>query len=414
MLSAITGCGNTYRPVVTAINPVGPASQPQRYAVAISDPGDGLPGLVTIVDFSGDTVLITANVGVAPYYFIMNAGGNTGYTLNGDGTMTSFDVSNQLQTRDVVQTTLLNGALPNSIFPDATSTFITEAGRNAVAQLKGSPPALNQELPIASGFTPVYIAGYSGAARQYVISQSTTGASGQVAAIETSSNTISSTIAVGKTPIYGVMTSDGKRAFILNQADGTVSVINSQANQLDAVPSPAVNPIPVGTAPVWADLAPTRNELVIANAGNGTSKGSVSIINIPLCSAAALPGNPNCDSTNPIDANGFGQVLATVPVGVNPRMIAVLQDGSRAYVVNQADSTVSIVNLTTNTVTATIPVPATVHPNFIAVINGTPTGKVYVTSPESTNMTIIRTDTDVVETTIPLQGKGVQVRAQLP
>jgi hypothetical protein len=29
-------------------------------------------------------------------------------------------------------------------------------------------------------------------------------------------------------------------------------------------------------------------------------------------------------------------------------------------------------------------------------------------------MTIIRTDTDVVETTIPLQGKGVMVRAQLP
>ena len=413
-LAAISGCGNTYRPVVTAINPVGPASQPQRYAVAVSDPGNGLPGLVTIVDFSGDTVLITANVGVAPYYFIMNAGGNTGYTLNGDGTMTSFDVSNQLQTRDVVQTTLLNGALPNSIFPDATSTFITEAGRNAVAQLKGSPPALNQELPIASGFTPVYVAGVSGAPRQYVISQNAAGGSGQVAAIETSSNTISSTIAVGKTPVYGVMTADGKRAFIMNQADGTVSVINSQANQLDAVPSPAVNPIPVGTAPVWADLAPTRNELVVANAGNGTSKGSVSIINIPLCSAAALPGNPNCDATNPIDANGFGQVLASVPVGVNPRMVAVLQDGSRVYVVNQADSTVSVVNLTTNTVTATIPVPATTHPNFIAVINGTPTGKVYVTSPESNNMTIIRTDTDVVETTLPLQGKGVQVRAQLP
>jgi YVTN family beta-propeller protein len=73
-----------------------------------------------------------------------------------------------------------------------------------------------------------------------------------------------------------------------------------------------------------------------------------------------------------------------------------------------------VINLTTNTVTATIPLPATPHPNFIAVISGTPTGKVYVTSPESNNMTIIRTDTDLVETTIPLQGKGVQVRTQLP
>jgi YVTN family beta-propeller protein len=140
----------------------------------------------------------------------------------------------------------------------------------------------------------------------------------------------------------------------------------------------------------------------------------VSIINIPLCSASALPGNPNCDVNNPIDANGFGQVLANVPVGVNPLMVAVLQDGSRAYVVNQADSTVSVVNLTTNTVTATIPVPATTHPNFIAAISGTPTGKVYITSPETNSMTVIRTDTDKVETTIPLQGKGVMVRTQHP
>jgi YVTN family beta-propeller protein len=414
VLATLTGCGNTYRPVVTAINPVGPAAQPQKYAVAISNPGSNLPGLVTIVDFSGDTVLITANIGVAPYYFILNASGTTGYTLNGDGTLTSFDVSNQLQTRDVIQTTLLNGAAPNSIYPDTASTYITEPGRNAVAQLKGAPPALNQELPVAAGFTPIYIAGFAGSPRAYLINQATGGGNGQVAAIEISSNTISSTIPVGNSPVYGVMTADGKRAFILNQGDGTVSVINSQTNQPDAVPTPAVNPVPVGTSPVWADLAPTRNELVVLNAGNGVSKGSVSVVNIPLCSAAALPGNPNCDVNNPIDANGFGTVLATVPVGLNPRMVAVLQDGSRAYVVNQADSTVSVVNLTTNTVTATIPVPATPHPNFIAVINGTPTGKVYVTSPESDRMTIIRTDTDTVETTIPLQGKGVMVRAQLP
>jgi YVTN family beta-propeller protein len=208
------------------------------------------------------------------------------------------------------------------------------------------------------------------------------------------------------------MTADGKRAFIMNQGDNTVSVINVQTNALDVVPSGATNPIPVGTAPLWADFATTRNELVVANAGSGTSPGSVSIINIPLCNATALPTNPNCDPVNPADATGFGQVLANVPVGVNPRMVAVLADATRAYVVNQADSTVSVVNLTTNTVTKTIPVPATIHPNFIAVIAGTPTGKVYVTSPESETMTVIRTDTDIVDTPIPLQGKGVMVRTQ--
>lgn len=424
-LGSVVGCGNTYRPVVTSINPVGPPAQPNRFAVVISSPGPTLPGLVTIVDFSGDSVLITANIGVAPYYLMLNAAGTTGYTLNGDKTLTSFDISAQLQTRDVIQTTLLANPSPtspleNSIFSDATALFITEPGRTAVAQLRESPPppSLNQEFLINPGYTPVYIAGFSGSPRAYVISQNNNGGPGEVAAIEIASSTISNKIDVGVNPVYGVMTSDGKRAFIMNKGDNTVTVINSQTNQLDVLPTlpapPAVNPIPVGTAPIWADLAPTRNELVVANEGDGTNKGSVSIINIPLCSAAALPGNPNCDVNNPIDANGFGQVLANVPVGVDPQMVAVLQDGSRAYVINKADSTVSVVNLTTNTVTATIPVPATPHPTFLAVINGTPTGKVYVTSPESDQMTIIRTDTDIVETTIPLQGKGIMVRAQLP
>ena len=54
------------------------------------------------------------------------------------------------------------------------------------------------------------------------------------------------------------------------------------------------------------------------------------------------------------------------------------------------------------------------HPNYIAVTNGTPTGKVYVTSPESNFMTVIRTDTDTVDLTIPLQGNGISVRVTSP
>ncbi|HEY6412723.1 MAG TPA: YncE family protein [Edaphobacter sp.] len=424
-LASILGCGNTYRPVVSAINPVGPAGQPTKYAIAVSSPSPTSPGLVTIVDFSGDTVLITANLGVDPYYLALNSGGttgtaNTGYTLNRDGTVTSFGISTSLQTKDVLQTTLLSGAAPNNILPLATSTYISEPGRNSIAQLTGAPPALKQELPVDTGYTPVYIAGSSAGTRAYAISQASNPLNpGQVAAIDIASNTISNRINVGVAPIYGVMTGDGRRVFVMNQGDGTVSVINAQTNQLDVAPAGSTNPIVVGTVgaqPVWADLAPVRNELVVANAGDGVNPGSLSIINIPLCSVTTLPSNPGCDPTNPVDAVGFGQVLATVPVGVNSLMVAVLQDvpNSRAYVLNQHDSTVSVVNLTTNTVSKVIPVPASVHPTFIAATSGTPTGKVYVTSPETNTMTIIRTDTDVVETTVDMQGKGVQVRVTAP
>jgi hypothetical protein len=478
VVALVSGCGANYRPVVSAINPVGPAGQPLKYAVAISDPspvtaagapdGASLPGLVTLVDFSGDEVVITANVGVDPYYLVLNSGGTTGYTLNGDGTLSNFAVVNTLLTSQVLQTTLLRNpgnpgtpgvpeVLPASIFPQGTFTYVTQPagtpstpggsppGRNSIAEFTGAPLSLQQELPVSSNpnsFSPIYVAGAANAPRSFAISQNIDPTKpGIVSTIENTTNpTIDlNTIPVGVGPVYGVMTADFRRAFIMNKTDGTVSVINAQTNALDIIPAGATNPIQVGSNPLWADFAPTRNELVVANEGDGVNPGSISLINIPLCSATAQIDNPTCDPNNPVDAVGFGTVLATVPVGVNPVMVGVLQDGTRAYVVNEGNlslpcgpgtstqapnCSVSVVNLTTNTVTAIIPlVTASItkdtlvnngHPNYIAVTTGSPTGKVYVTSPESTSMTIIRTDTDQIDTTVPLQGRGISVRVTAP
>ncbi len=420
------GCGASYRPVVTAINPVGPAGQPQKYAVAISQPTATGNGLLTIVDFSGDSILINATLGVAPYYLAVDSTGSTGYTLNGDGTVNSFTISNQLLSNEIFQTTLVPSTpLPNSIFPQGTNVYITEPGRNSVAQLQNSPPALRQELPV--GLNVVYIAGVANAPRVYAISQNA-GGNGQVTPIETLSNTTDAPIPVGQQPVYGVMTADGRRAFILNRGSNTVSVVNAQTNQLDTPTLLPGGSIPVGTGPVWADFAPSRTELAVLNGGNNGSRGSLSLVNIPLCSAVALPSNPNCDANNPVDAVGFGQVLADVPVGSAPVVVSVLQDGSRAYVANFGDNvpcpstipaasaipptkgcgTVSVVNLTTNTVTATIPVAG--HPTFLVATTGTPTGKIYVTSTETSLMTVLRTDIDTVQTYVDLQGAGGQVR----
>jgi len=431
-VGALAGCGNTYRPVVATIGIVGPAGQPQKYAVAVSSPGPTSNGLVTLVDFSGDTVLVTATLGVNPYYLVLNASGTTGYTLNSDKTLNSFDISTSLISSQVLESTLLPGSNPVSLFATVQSTYISDPGVNAVDQLTSTPPALKQELPIGAGYSPLYVVGQSGATRAYAISPSTTGGLGQVSTIENASNTttsptISATIPVGRGPVYGVMTLDDRRAFILNQTDGTVTVINAQNNALDT----PVNTIPVGTRPVWADLASGLDELVVANEGNGTTTpGSVTIIEIPLCSASALPSNPNCNSTNPIDATTFGQVVATVPVGINPIMVTVLSDYTRAYVANAGNPalpcaangiavagvsttcTVSVVNLTSNTVTATIPING--HPAYIASSNATPTGKVYVVCKDSQVMTVIETDTDSLDTTVPLQGYGVSVRMQQP
>jgi hypothetical protein len=53
---------------------------------------------------------------------------------------------------------------------------------------------------------------------------------------------------------------------------------------------------------------------------------------------------------------------------------------------------------------------STPHPRFIASSYNYPTGKVYVTSADSQNLVILRTDTDTVDATLQLEGNLIDVR----
>jgi DNA-binding beta-propeller fold protein YncE len=430
----MAGCGNQYRPVVSAINPVGPATQPTKYAIAISAPSTTSPGLLTFVDFSGDTVLTTPQVLANPVYLALAPGGGQGYAINSAGSLNEFPSGSPLTliSSQISQSTLSAGSQPVSITSVAmtgttASVFVPEPALSQVAALTAAG-SLDQNIGVPNN--PVYVVGANGARRAYVISEGDGVTPSTVSSVESGNLAVSSVIPVGIKPTYGVMTADGNRAFILNTGSGTVNVINVINNGLDLA-----NPVipatgTLGLNPVWADLSPLTNQLVVLNQGDGVHPGSLSIINIPLCSAASPATNPNCNQANPIDAVGFGQVLATVPVGVNPVMVSVLQDGTKAYVANQGNAaagvegSVSVVNLVSGQVSATIPAVSTTsatadtnttpgsaygHPTTIAATTGNPTGKVYVTSADNKFMTVIETDTDTVETHVNLQGLGVRV-----
>jgi hypothetical protein len=538
----LAGCGNQYRPVVSSISPVGPAGQPTKYAVSISNPNGadvvtgysiannvitvfvdapnpflagqsvslsgfltatflngqtltvqatGLSttqfqasfthanaagseiatatylgpqqGLITIVDFSGDTILTTPQVQTNPSYFILNTSGTQGYTVNGQGQFDFFGTSNpsSLITSQISQTTLpanstavtLSAFTPSSTNP---TIFVPQVSTSTVAALNGSAALYDS---VSVGANPIYVVGTDGTPRVYALSQGTTPgtSTGSAAAIEvatTNSLAVSSTIPLGINPVYGVMTADDRRAFLLNKGPsilgstcnptanptpnaGTISVINVVNNAPDSTtPAICVPAISVGSGtvpanPIWAGLSPTSSELIVLNQGDGIHPGTLSIVSIPLCNSSATTSNPNCNAANPADATGFGQIVATVPVGVNPVMVSVLSDGSAAYVANAGNATtqgsVTAVNLASGTVEATIPgivSPATPtaatatyiygHPTSISATTGSPAGKVYVTAPDSNYVTIIYTDTNTVQNHLTLQGSGVRVLVTAP
>ncbi|WP_316785191.1 YncE family protein, partial [Streptomyces sasae] len=86
----------------------------------------------------------------------------------------------------------------------------------------------------------------------------------------------------------------------------------------------------------------------------------------------------------------------TVPVGNFPTGVAINSAGTRAYVANEGDDTVSVIDTATNTVTATINVGSS--PFGVAV---TPGGAfVYVTNVASDSVSVIDTATNAVTDTI--------------
>jgi DNA-binding beta-propeller fold protein YncE len=429
VLALAVGCGNQYRPVITPIQPTGPASLPSAAVVVMSQPGFdpiagpcangaySTPSIFTLVDFSGDSIAIQANGGNGPLTFSLEAGGANVYAPNCDGTLTTAQAtSTSLLTKFVQNSTLLPGSSPtNTIFANS-NLYVTEPGlhgptclvTNCIAQMTGSPEGLKQEIPVAPAV--VNFAGYSTGERVYAISQGNSGGGAQPAwgdcavpssvtvkgeadAIETSTNTLSARLPLGICPVFGFQTPDEQRTFIMNRGSGTVSVINSELNAIDSAhPS-----IPVGAGPVYADYYRPGQLLVTSNYDSNT----ISIIDVSL-------------DQYQNDTSTFGTVLATVPVGLHPVEVSVLQDGSRVYVANQGDLTagtpgsVSVVSLTSYTVEKTIALTA--NPHAIASIYNYPIGKVYVTSQNSPYLTVIRTDTDIVSATPEMQGNIVEMR----
>jgi len=143
--------------------------------------------------------------------------------------------------------------------------------------------------------------------------------------------------------------------------------------------------------PVYAEYNIATSQLVVADYDGNT----VSVIDVSLDQY----GN---------DSPTFGTTF-TIPVGANPASVTVLFDGSRAYTANQTDQTVTVVNLSSHTMVKSVAV--TGHPRTVASTQNSIFGKVYVASPDSPYLTIIRTDQDIVDATVLVQGNILDVRA---
>jgi len=240
-------CGDTFRPIAIPQNPQPPDPKNIHFALVLTANGpencvpatnpptfpDGSPcdpsvhpGASSRIDVSGDTNVGTATIGRGPVHAVVLPGssGDTTYVANlTDNTLSAY---------------LSSSAGPSTI----TITL---------------PPGTNPVFLATQETGTVYVAG--------VGNGTTTGPT--VSAISSSQNVITRTLTagdgIGNNPMSMVETGDGKKLYVVNQGDGTVTAINTVDKSVNAV-------IPTGTSPIWGVARQDSARVYVLNQGSGT------------------------------------------------------------------------------------------------------------------------------------------------
>ena len=159
--------------------------------------------------------------------------------------------------------------------------------------------------------------------------------SNNVSVIDTSNNTVTTTISVGANPLGVSVSPDGTKVYVTNNGDNTVSVIRTSDNTVTAN-------ITVGSRPQGVSISPDGTTVYVANYFSNT----VSVIR-------------TSDNT-----------VTTIGVGNIPKGVSVSPDGTKVYVANYNSNNISVIQTSDNTVIATVGVgtgPISFG-NFIATV----------------------------------------------
>ncbi len=187
--------------------------------------------------------------------------------------------------------------------------------------------------------------------------------------IDVSGDTNVGVATMGVTPVHVTLLPNRTRLYIVNRGEDSVSEYNPSA----ITPVTTIS-LPSGSVPVF--VATTENGSVyVANSGNGLpGAGTVAAISVAL-----------------------NVVMNLIPVGTNPVALAETPDARKLYVVNQGDSTVSIINTIDKTVGPNpVADPGTTIASPVWAAARSDSARVYVLSSGSGNVSAIDTSSDTV------------------
>jgi YVTN family beta-propeller protein len=243
-------------------------------------------------------------------------------------------------------------------------------------------------------------------------------AGGQQAAVARSvpNPTVSTTVQIGDTPGFVVVSPDGRQAMIAGQDAGVITVLDTATNKVTAtIPVDAGPPQYLSYSPdgskvyvsIW-NQARTIAAVGVLDTATETIDTTIPVRTRPYLSAVTPDGTrlyvPNHDSgTISVIDTGTNKVRSEITVAPNPHWVEMSQDGTRAYVANHESNLVSVIDTSNDDILAEVPVQTS--PHSLAVNPTRPL--VANVNYDAATVTMIDTNTDKVTAAITV-GKNPQ------
>lgn len=378
----LIGCGQSFRPtIIPVLKPGGDPSSLGQAVVLSTNPAGS--GSTMHINVSGDTNVGVVSVVQNPVFLGKSV--NEAVALSSNDSATLYIAL--LPTSTAINTVNLPTPPPGtpvaSGVGNGNNIYIANSATNDVTLIPGGGAVANHSK-ITVGTQPVAVAGVSGATgpgatKVYVVNNG----SNDVTVISSLDNSIVvPSIKVGSQPIWAVMSNDALAVYVVNQGDGTVSVIDTGIDKVIAT-------IPVGASPNYAFFDPRLKRVYVTNAGSST--------------LSVIKG----DTIN-LGAGIVPTKIKDVALSAAAISVTALSDGTRAYaalsgcptttnhtnlVGNLASCTgnrVSVIDAVALVETKTI----TVGPGVVSVDASSDATRVYAVNANSKDVSIIRTGTD--------------------
>ncbi len=386
-------CGETYRPVATPIVPSLPNPGFSHFALVISGNGTDHPGASTSINVSGDTAESQSTLGLMPVQAAVVLSGTRVYVANShDDTVSSFSPTSPTP---VTTISLPAGSAPSFVATaENASVYVANSGNNTVSAIVMSNNVLEQPVyGIPVGIDPVSLAETPNLQKLYVANRGNGAGGGSVTSINPVDRSVNPPIANATwvSPVSVAARSDGNRAYVLDQGSGLVWPIDTASDSVLLPTQCGHNPcsVSVGVGANFMLYDSTRNRLYVSNPANNT--------------------------VTYLDAS-TDALTATVLAIANPISVAVLPDGTRAYVSSEAVSTsgtvtyvtsrITVINASSGSVTTTIPLTTVAqvcasNPSELSMAAAADSSRVYVGNCDAGNVAIIQTLSDTMLLQMP-------------